>query len=52
MNNHIGSKFDAFLKEENLLEKTTKAAVKKVAIFKIEEVMKKQKIDKSVSNTK
>jgi len=47
MNKHIGSKFDDFLKEENLFEETTAAAAKRVFVYQLEKEMKKQKIDKS-----
>ena len=47
MNKHIGSKFDDFLEEENLLEETTAIAAKRVFVYQLEKEMKKQKIDKS-----
>ena len=34
---HIGSKFDDFLKEENLLEQAQAAAIKRVVTFQIEQ---------------
>jgi antitoxin HicB len=39
---HIGSKFDDFLKEENLLEQGHAAAIKRVVAFQIEQEMKWQ----------
>jgi len=47
MKKHIGSNFDDFLKEENLLEETTAVAAKRVFVYQLEKEMKKQKIDKS-----
>ena len=44
---YIGSKFDAFLEEEGLLEETESIAAKRVFVFQLEQEMKKQKIDKS-----
>lgn len=47
MKRHIGSKFDDFLEEEDLLEEATAVAAKRVFVFQLEKEMKKQKIDKS-----
>lgn len=47
MNKHLGSNFDDFLKEENLLEESTAIAAKRVFVYQLEKEMKKQKIDKS-----
>ncbi len=47
MSKHIGSKFDDFLEEENLLEEATAVAAKRVFVYQLEKEMKKQKIDKS-----
>jgi antitoxin HicB len=41
---HIGSKFDDFLKEENLLEQVHAAAIKRVVAFQIEQEMKNKKL--------
>ncbi len=46
MNKHIGSNFDDFLQEENLLEEATDVAAKKVFVYQLEREMKKQKVDK------
>lgn len=43
----MGSKFDDFLEEEDLLEEAESVAAKRVFVFQIEKEMKKQKIDKS-----
>jgi hypothetical protein len=43
MNKHIGSKFDDFLQEENLLEEATDIAAKKIFVFQLEKEMKKTK---------
>jgi antitoxin HicB len=44
---NIGSSFDDFLKEEDILEEIHEAAIKKVLAYQIEQAMKKQKISKS-----
>ncbi|MDP2653093.1 MAG: Fis family transcriptional regulator [Candidatus Omnitrophota bacterium] len=46
-NKHIGSKFDDFLKEENLLEEAQAAAIKRVIAFQIQKIMEQQHITKS-----
>ena len=49
MNNlHIGSDFDDFLKEEELLEEVTAIAVKKVIAWQISQEMSALKISKSM----
>ncbi len=49
MNNlHIGSDFDDFLKEEELLEEVTAIAVKKVIAWQISQEMSVLKISKSM----
>jgi hypothetical protein len=45
-NKHIGSSFDAFLKEEGLLEQAQAAAVKRVIAYQVKEMMKKQHLSK------
>lgn len=45
--NNIGSKFDDFLKEENLLEQVQAAAIKRVVAFQIEREMKSKKLTKT-----
>ena len=47
MSRHIGSNFDDFLKEENILEETQAAAIKRVIAFQIQEIMKNKHITKS-----
>jgi len=44
---HIGSKFDDFLKEENLLEQVHAAAIKRVVAYQIVEEMKLKKLTKT-----
>jgi DNA-binding Xre family transcriptional regulator len=44
---HIGSKFDDFLKEENLLEQVQAAAIKRVVAYQIIEEMKLKKLTKT-----
>ena len=43
----IGSKFDDFLKEEDIFETTTAAAIKKVLALQIEEEMQAQHLTKT-----
>jgi antitoxin HicB len=44
---HMGSKFDDFLKEENLLEQVQTAAIKRVIAYQIAEEMKRNKLTKT-----
>jgi hypothetical protein len=44
---HIGSDFDAFLREEGVLEATEAAAIKRVIAFQVEQEMKSRGISKS-----
>jgi antitoxin HicB len=44
---NIGSKFDDFLKEENLFEEVQAAAVKRVIAYQITEEMKRNKLTKT-----
>jgi len=44
---NIGSKFDDFLKEENLFEEVQAAAVKRVIAYQIVEEMKRNKLTKT-----
>lgn len=46
-NQHIGSNFDNFLKEEGCLAEAEAAAVKKVITFQIEQMMKKKHLSKT-----
>lgn len=46
-NKHVGSDFDDFLKEENILEEAQAAAIKRVVAFQIQEIMKSKHISKS-----
>jgi len=47
MSNSIGTDFDAFLAEEQLLEEVTAAALKRVVAWQICELMKAQRVSKS-----
>lgn len=47
-NPHLGSKFDDFLAEEGLLEEVTATAMKRVLAWQIAQLMKKQRVTKSV----
>lgn len=47
-NPHLGSKFDDFLAEEGLLEEVTATAMKRVLAWQIAQLMKKQRMTKSV----
>jgi len=44
---HVGSNFDAFLKEEKIYEKAQVAAIKRVVAYQIAEEMKKKKLTKT-----
>jgi predicted XRE-type DNA-binding protein len=44
---YAGSKFDDFLKEENLLEQVQTAAIKRVIAFQIEQEMERNKLTKT-----
>ena len=44
---HLGSNFEDFLREEVLLEETTAIATKRVLAWQIAEAMKKQKLTKT-----
>lgn len=44
---NIGSSFDDFLEEEDLLEEAEETAVKRVVAFQIQRAMKVQKINKA-----
>ena len=44
---HLGSNFEDFLKEEGLLEETTAIATKRVLAWQIAEAMKKQNLSKT-----
>ena len=45
---HIGSSFDDFLAEENMLEESEAVAIKRVIAHQIEAVMKKKHLTKTV----
>ncbi len=44
---HLGSNFDDFLSEENILEEAEAVAIKRVIAFELEQEMKKQNLTKS-----
>ena len=44
---HIGSSFDDFLEQENLLAEANAAAIKRVLAFKLQEAMDKKGLTKS-----
>jgi antitoxin HicB len=44
---HIGSNFDDFLREENLLDLAEATAIKRVIAFQIAQEMKRRKVTKS-----
>lgn len=48
----IGSRFDEFLSEENLLEETDAVAIKRVIAYQIEIAMKQKHLTKSTLATK
>ena len=45
-NRHIGSNFDDFLKQEDVLEETTAAATKKVIAYQVNQLMKDKHLTK------
>lgn len=45
--NHIGSKFDDFLKDEHLFEQVQAAAIKRLVAYQIAEEMKRHKVTKT-----
>ncbi len=45
--NNIGSSFDEFLREEQLLEETTAAAVKRVVTYQLNQKMSESNLSKS-----
>ena len=47
MKKNIGSSFDDFLKEEDILEEAQEAAIKRVLAYQIEQVMKEYNITKT-----
>ncbi len=44
---HVGSDFDAFLEEEDLLEEAEAVATKRVLAFQIAQAMEEQKLSKA-----
>ena len=49
---HIGSKFDDFLKEDNIREKMQSAAIKRVVAYQIAEEMKRNRLTKTEMATR
>lgn len=47
MNKHIGSDFDKFLEEDEMLEEVTAAALKRVIAWQLDKIMKSKKITKT-----
>ena len=47
MSKHIGSNFDDFLEEEEVLAEAEAIAVKRVLAFQLKELMKAQKLNKT-----
>lgn len=47
MNKHIGSRFDEFLEDEDLLAETEAVAIKRVIPWQIETLMKEEGLTKS-----
>lgn len=47
MNQHIGSKFDDFLSEENLLAEVQAEAIKRVVVWQLEQVMEDKKLSQT-----
>ena len=47
-NKHLGSNFDDFLREEEMLGDATAAAIKRVLAYQIQEEMKQRNLSKTV----
>ncbi len=47
MNKHIGSDFDDFLEEEGFLAEVEATALKRVIVYQVEELMKRQQLTKT-----
>ena len=47
MNQHIGSKFDDFLNEENLLAEAQAEAIKRVVVWQLKQIMEEQKLSQT-----
>ncbi len=43
-NNHIGSNFDSFLEEENILQESEAVALKRVIAYELQQKMKEENI--------
>jgi antitoxin HicB len=48
VNKHIGSNFDDFLKDENLLENTEANAIKRVFAYQLQDAMKHRHLTKTL----
>ncbi len=46
-NKYIGSDFDIFLKEENILDETEALAIKRVIAYQLEKAMVQQKLNQT-----
>ncbi len=46
MNKHIGSSFDDFLEEEDILAETEAIAIKRVIAYQVSQLMKSKKLSK------
>jgi predicted XRE-type DNA-binding protein len=46
-NKYIGSDFDTFLKDENILEEAEALAIKRVIAYQLERTMKKQRLNQT-----
>jgi DNA-binding Xre family transcriptional regulator len=47
MSKHIGSRFDDFLEEEDVLAEAESIAIKRMLAFQLKELMKAQKLNKT-----
>ena len=45
-NNHIGSNFDSFLEEENILQESEAVALKRVIAYELQQKMKEKNMQK------
>ena len=51
MNKHIGSNFDDFLKEENLLDSAEAVAIKRVIAYQVQKALEKRYKQKKYGRT-
>ncbi len=52
MNKHLGTTFESFLEEENLLDHAEAVAIKRVIAYQIEQTMKEKALNKTTIASK